>query len=39
LSVKGEDRSIINHLPTPEIVRLEGWEEQKLFSDGLDEGF
>jgi len=23
----------------PKIVQLEGWEEQELFSDGLDEGF
>jgi len=31
--------SVINRLPKPKIVWLEGWEEQELFSDGLDEGF
>ena len=31
--------TVINHLPKPKIVRLEGWEERELFSDGLDEGF
>jgi len=30
---------VINCLPKPKIVRLERWEERKLFSDGLDEGF
>jgi len=25
--------------PEPKIVWLEGWEEQELFSDGLDKGF
>jgi len=29
----------MNHPPEPRIVRLEGWEERELFSDGLDEGF
>ena len=24
--------------PSPKIVQLEGWEEQELFSDGLDQG-
>ena len=31
--------NVINHLPTPEIVWLEGWKERELFSNGLDEGF
>ena len=31
--------NVINRLPEPKIVRLEGWEERELFSDGLDEGF
>jgi len=31
--------NVINHLPKPKIVRLEGWEERELFLDGLDEGF
>jgi len=31
--------NVINHPPEPKIVRLEGWEEQELFSDGLDKGF
>jgi len=30
---------VINRPPEPKIVRLEGWEERELFSDGLDEGF
>jgi len=30
---------VINHLPEPKIVWLEGWEERELFSDGLDKGF
>jgi len=29
----------MNRPPEPRIVRLEGWEERELFSDGLDEGF
>ena len=33
-----KEGNVINHLPKPKIVRLEGWEEQELFSDGLDEG-
>ena len=32
-------KPVINCLPKPKIIRLEGWEEQELFSDGLDEGF
>jgi len=32
-------RAVINRLPEPKIVWLEGWEEQELFLDGLDEGF
>jgi len=31
--------NIINRLPEPKLVQLEEWEEQGLFSDGLDEGF
>ena len=31
--------TVINRPPEPKIVRLEGWEERELFSDGLDEGF
>ena len=31
--------NVINCLPEPKIVRLEGWEERELFSDRLDEGF
>jgi len=31
--------NVINRPPEPKIVRLEGWEERELFSDGLDEGF
>jgi len=31
--------NVINRLPKPRIVRLEGWEERELFSDGLDKGF
>jgi len=31
--------NVINCPPEPKIVRLEGWEEQELFSDGLDKGF
>ena len=31
--------NVINRPPEPKIVQLEGWEEQELFSDGLDEGF
>ena len=34
-----EEVSVINRPPEPKIVRLEGWEERELFSDGLDEGF
>jgi len=30
---------VINCPPEPRIVRLEGWEERELFSDGLDEWF
>jgi len=30
---------VLNCPPKPKIVWLEGWEEQELFSDGLDEGF
>jgi len=33
---KGDN--VINCPPEPRIVRLEGWEERELFSDGLDEG-
>jgi len=32
-------KPVINRLPKPKIIRLEGWEEQELFLDGLDEGF
>ena len=32
-------QGVINRPPEPKIVRLEGWEERELFSDGLDEGF
>jgi len=31
--------NVINRPPKPSIVKLEGWEERELFSDGLDEGF
>ena len=31
--------NVINYPPEPRIVRLEGWEERELFSDGLDKGF
>jgi len=30
--------NVINCPLEPKIVRLEGWEERELFSDGLDEG-
>jgi len=33
------DISVVNHPPEPKIVRLDGWEEQELFLDGLDKGF
>jgi len=35
----GINSIVINRPPEPKIVRLEGWEERELFSDGLDEGF
>ena len=31
--------NVINRLPEPKIVWLEGWEERELFSDRLDKGF
>jgi len=31
--------TVINRLPKSKIIWLEGWEEQELFSDGLNEGF
>jgi len=34
-----KEQVVINRLPEPKIVRLEGWKERELFSDGLDEGF
>ena len=30
--------NVINCPLEPKIVRLEGWKERELFSDGLDEG-
>ena len=31
--------NVINCLPEPKIVRLEGWKERELFLDRLDKGF
>ena len=40
IHIPDEKRSklVINRPPEPKIVRLKGWEERELFSDGLDEG-
>ena len=37
--VKQYVEGVINRPLEPKIVRLEGWKERELFSDGLDEGF
>jgi len=39
MSYKEVLETVINRPPEPKIVRLEGWEERELFSDGLDKGF